>query len=98
MAAWMQLRARLEAPRDASGLVAFRVMFGTLMLVASLRFLSRGWIERFYEQPRFLFHYLGADWVRPLPAPAMSALYLAMALCALLIALGALYRVATITF
>jgi vitamin K-dependent gamma-carboxylase len=81
-------RARLAAPCDAAGLAAFRVLFGALMLAATLRFWARGWIDTLYVEPAFHFTWAGFDWVRPWPDVWMKAHFAAMALAALGIALG----------
>ncbi|MBZ0118551.1 MAG: HTTM domain-containing protein [Sandaracinaceae bacterium] len=98
MTASATVLAKLNSPRDNASLAAFRIAFGLAMFVASLRFVAQGWIPRFYEEPRFFFHYAGFEWVRPLPAPWMTVIYVVVALAALGIALGAAYRASAIVF
>ncbi len=88
----------LWRPVDVAALAAFRIIFGTLMCFASVRFLLSGWIEDFFVEPRFFFKYSFAPWVQPLPPWGMYALYLGMAVLALLVALGLFYRVAIVGF
>jgi hypothetical protein len=80
-------------------LVLFRVLFGVLMLVSTLRFVANGWVESLMLAPRFHFHYWGFKWVQPLPeAWMMYMVYALMGLCALGIALGAWYRLSMAGF
>jgi vitamin K-dependent gamma-carboxylase len=82
------LVARLARPRDGAGLGAFRIIFGLLMLVATLRFWAKGWIDTLYLEPAFHFTWAGLDWVRPWPGAWMKVHFAAMALAALGLALG----------
>ena len=93
-----RLWARAHLPTDAAALAAFRVLFGLLATWIPARFLASGWVDRFYVRPSFFFPYWGFEWVRPLPAPWMHGVFVAMAICGLLIALGLFYRPAIIAF
>jgi hypothetical protein len=86
------LRSRLLEPRDAASLAAFRFLFGTILCVSSVRFLWNGWVERCYVRPTFFFKYWGFEWVRVLPEPWMTVLYVAMAVLAAFVAIGFFYR------
>ena len=70
-----RLRRALVAPTDVAGLVTFRILFGLLVAVSALRFLAYGWVDLFFVRPRFHFHYLGFEWVEPLGAAGMHALF-----------------------
>lgn len=83
---------------DPASLVAFRVAFGLLMLVSTLRFWLRGWIETLYLQPSFHFKYDGFEWVRVLPEQGMYAVFIVMAVASFGIALGRFYRLSTVVF
>ena len=79
-------------------LVTFRVLFGGIMFISMLRFAMNGWIEKQYIDPAFHFKFFGFHWV-PDPGPVMTyVLFIAVAMSALGIALGAFYRLSTITF
>lgn len=93
-----RFRSAATTEVDAAGLAAFRVLFGVLVTVSAVRFELNGWVERCFGEPTFFFHYWGLEWVRPLGLPAMHALFGVMAVSGVLIALGALYRVAAMTF
>lgn len=80
-------------------LVLFRVLFGVLMLVSTLRFVANGWVESLILAPRFHFHYWGFQWIEPLPQTwMMYGVYAVMGLCALGIAAGAYYRLSVVGF
>lgn len=95
---WKSLLGALVTPQDPLGLVAFRVLFGCLVAFSAARFLALGWVERCFVTPRYFFHYAGFSWVEPLSASGMRALFAVMIVCGVLIALGALYRLACATF
>ena len=93
-----RLVERLRAPVDIASLVAFRVIFGLVMLVSVVRFWQRGWIEELYIQPAYHFTYWGFEWVRAWPAWGMYAHFAALAVLALCVALGLCYRPSIILF
>jgi hypothetical protein len=78
--------------------VAFRFLFGIVLAIGCVRFLFSGWIPRFYAEPTYFFSYYGFEWVRPGPLWFMYALYVLLALAALAIAFGRLYRLSAIVF
>lgn len=85
-------------PVDASSLAVFRICVGVICAWEVGRYFHADWIVELWEQPRFHFHYVGFGWVRPLPGNGMEILWGVLGVCALLIALGALYRVAAAIF
>lgn len=93
-----RIARHLSAPVDGAGLAAFRVLFGLLMCAGLVRFLFSGWIERFYGEPTFFFKYWGFAWIEVPPVAWIDALTAALALLALLIALGLFYRLAALLF
>ncbi|MEM8984003.1 MAG: HTTM domain-containing protein [Pseudomonadota bacterium] len=88
----------LTAPRDIAALAVFRMLIGGLMCVGALRFIHNGWIERLYVEPEFHFKYWGFAWVQVPSETGLYLLYSAIAVTALLVALGAFYRLAIIAF
>ena len=79
-------------------LATFRVLFGVMMLFSVIRFALNGWIYDLYIKPEFLFPYFGFEWL-PRPSEFMLyGLFGIMAVSALFIALGFIYRVASISF
>lgn len=79
-------------------LVAFRIIFGLLMLFGVLRFVSKGWVDELYIQPKFHFTYLGFEWVKPLPDFWMYTPFLLMVAACVGIVFGAFYRFHSILF
>ena len=91
-------RHRLFEPVDPASLVAFRAVFGLLMLTATVRFWQRGWIEDHYLRPTFFFKYYGFEWVKPWPGDGMYVHFALMAVAAAFVALGLFYRVSAALF
>lgn len=89
---------RLLHPGSNAPLITFRVAFGALMLFSVLRFWYRGWIEMQYLEPGFFFHFESLEWIRPLSGNGMYFLFAAMALAAVGIMTGLLYRLSSIVF
>ncbi len=83
---------------STSSLAFFRIIFGLLMLASLLRFLSRGWVEKFYIQPEFFFSFYGFEWVKPLPEPYLFWVFYTLVFLAITITLGLWYRFSIITF
>ena len=88
----------LFAPLDIASLVAFRVAFGALMVVAISRYFAYDWIGQFFVTPRLFFPYPGLEWIVPLPAPAMYGLFAALGVAAFCVTIGAWYRPAILLF
>ena len=95
---WARFLARAQQRQDAAALAAYRILFGGLMFFGTLRFMSMGWLERLYAEPTFHFKYWGFSWVTVPDLAGLYLLYSGIALCALLVALGAFYRIAIIGF
>ena len=91
-------KPHFTAPVSIAPLITFRIVFGLLMLVSILRFWWRGWVTAVYVQPRFHFTYTGFEWVKPLGNAGMHVLFFCIALSALMVAAGLLYRLAAIIF
>lgn len=81
-----------------SALVTFRVLFGTMMLISTIRFISLGWIDEQLIDAVFQFKYYGFGWVKPLPAMWMYALYALKIVACLGIITGTYYRASVIYF
>ena len=88
----------LFAPVDIASIVLFRIAFGLLMFWHILQYLLGGRLERAYLDPLLLFKYPGFEWVERASPGVLTALFVAMAVFALLIALGLVYRVACAAF
>lgn len=84
----------LFRPVDGAWLAAFRTLFGTAVCVSMLRFLVYGWVERLFVRPTFAFKYWGFEWVEPLSKAGMQWLFVGLAVAALCVAAGFLFRFA----
>ena len=74
---------------DSASLATFRILFGCLMCWSTVRYLVAGKVSRYYVEPEFHFKYFGFEWVHALPEAGLIALFLAMAILAAMIAVGA---------
>jgi len=79
-------------------LAVFRVLFGFIMLVSTIRFAVRGWIYDLYVAPQYYFSFYGFDWVQPLGDWGIYFLFSLICLSALCIMLGYYYRLAAVLF
>ena len=97
-----QLTSRVTAagsqPISASSLAAFRIVFGTLSVVAIIRFVSMGWVSELYIEPAHHFTYYGFGWVQPWPGWGMYLHFGLMGLASLGVALGYRYRLSIVAF
>ncbi|MEO1408475.1 MAG: HTTM domain-containing protein [Bacteroidota bacterium] len=73
-------------------LVTFRILFGSLLLFSTTRFLVLGWIEPHYVEPTFHFRYYGFDWLPILGGPWLYLIHGLLLLGALGFTLGYRYR------
>lgn len=89
--------AYLKKTREAAPLAVFRIFFGILMFLSIVRFMSLGWVDKLYIQPRFFFSYYGFDWVKPV-GEYTYLLFIICGVSALAVSLGYKYRLAIITF
>jgi hypothetical protein len=83
---------------DPASLSVFRIAFGGLLLVETVRFFVHGWIGDHYLVPELLFTYPGFGWVRPWPGDLLYWHVGLMGACAALIAAGFFYRIAAAGF
>jgi len=91
------LKRKFFKPVHIAPLAMFRIIFGTVMLVAIIRFILKGWIYDLYIKPTFYFSYYGFEWIKPIGSPGMYILFGILALSYLLVILGYYYRMAIIT-
>ena len=63
------------AETSIAPLVVFRILFGLMMFVGTLRFLRKGWIYDFFIQPDHFFHYYGFEWVKPIGEFGMYTIF-----------------------
>ena len=93
-----RLGARLSAaalrPVAADSVAVFRIGFGIVAMLGSLRFLARGWVDSLYLAPEHHLTYPGFGWVQPLPAPWMHVHMVVLAGLGACVALGYRHRLA----
>lgn len=82
---------------EASTLAFFRLAFGFMMVLSLIRFVSYGWIDKFYIQPQFHFTYYGFEWIKPLGIYTYLLFFIS-GLAALFVAIGYKYKLSIITF
>jgi len=92
------LEKKFFRPVDNSPLVIFRILFGFLLFYHVCSILLNGTVYRNFIQPPFTFTFIGFEFLQPLPGNGMYYYFGSMALLALLIMLGAWYRLAMISF
>jgi hypothetical protein len=88
----------LQRDTDPAPLAVFRIAFGLLMFVSTLRFMLKGWVDTMYIQPKVFFPFFGWDWIQPLPGHNMYLVFALLMLTSLFIATGTLYRFSSIVF
>ena len=89
-----RLCAALFEPVDISFLVAFRIIFGGIILWEVYRYFTHGWITRYFVEPALTFTYYGFSWVKPWPGSGMYIHFLVLGLAAACVMMGFLYRLA----
>jgi Vitamin K-dependent gamma-carboxylase len=79
-------------------LVVFRIFFGLLMFISTVRFISMGWVFNFYIAPKIYFPFEGFYWLKPLEGNLMYGVFGIMLIASLGIMLGLFYRISAILF
>jgi hypothetical protein len=85
----------LFKPVSASVVSTFRILFGSLLFLEMLYFWRIGFVPFGLTKPVFHLKYDYFEWVNPMSEPIMYGILGLMTICALCIAAGFLYRVAT---
>jgi hypothetical protein len=88
----------LAKPTHIEPLAMFRIMFGLMMLISTIRFMALGWIDYQYIDSKFHFKYFGFEWIEPMDRTEMYALYSLMIVAAFFIMMGLYYRIAAVFF
>lgn len=68
------------------------------MFGSAIRFLAMGWVRELYVDTGYHFKYWGFEWVAPLGNFGTHALFVLIAITALMVAAGLFYRFSTIAF
>ena len=101
---WDQVDRRFFAPISAAWLAVLRIGFGAIMFYEAIWFLGiassspdHNQIEALFtgKSVQWTFSYPGFAWIKPLPEPWTTALFVIMAIGSGLMVLGVCYRVAS---
>ena len=87
----------LNKKTEAAPLAAFRIFFGILMLISTIRFWYNGWIETLYLGPDFHFKFYSFEFVE-VPGDYTYLLFILCGISALFITLGYRYRLSIVLF
>jgi hypothetical protein len=79
-------------PVPIASLAALRVLFGSALFLATLRFAAHGWIAKYWGEPSRFFTFWGLRFVHPWGLGGMYVHYALIGATALAIALGVFYR------
>lgn len=93
-----RFRTWLSDPIDPYMLAIFRIGYGVLMMYNMFRYYQIGFIRNMFVLPKLNFHYDFLYWIRPMPELYMNLVLALLFACAFCIAIGLLFRWATILF
>lgn len=77
---------------DNSALIVFRVFFGLILVVEAWGAILTGWVKRIMIDPKFTFHFIGFDFLQPLPGNSMYFYYIIMGIVGIMVMIGFKYR------
>ncbi len=89
------MKSYFQKTTSAAPLAVFRIALGLLLFVSVCRFWAKGWIYDLYIKPKYFFPFYGFEFVKPL-GEYTYLLFAVCAVCALMVALGFFYRIASI--
>ncbi len=79
-------------------LIAFRIMFGFLLMLHSVSTIANGTVYQHYVSPPFTFTFIGFEFLQSLAGPGMYWYVAVMAILAALVMIGAWYRFAMFAY
>lgn len=88
-----QILVLLKRKDHIAPLVTFRILYGTVMLASTLRFMYKGWVHSFFGIPTYFFPYYGFEWIKPLSEQGMYIVFTLIAFSFFMVAIGAFYRI-----
>ncbi|MEL6811607.1 MAG: HTTM domain-containing protein [Bacteroidota bacterium] len=77
---------------DNTGLVLWRLAFGLLITIEAFGAIATGWVRRTFVEPEFTFHFIGLDFLQPLPGGGMYFYFALMGIFGILVTFGYKYR------
>ena len=63
---------RFTESQNIASLVYFRIAFGITMVISTLRFMLKGWVDTLLVQPNFRFSYFGFEWAQVDMSPTLA--------------------------
>ena len=79
-------------------LIVFRISFGLILFISTLRFILKGWVIDLYIKPTYFFTYYGFDWISPVSNNFIYIVFFLLLVCSLMITLGLFYRYSSLLF
>ena len=79
-------------------LIVFRISFGLILFISTLRFILKGWVTDLYIKPTYFFTYYGFDWISPVSNNFIYIVFFLLLACSLMITIGLLYRYSSLLF
>ena len=79
-------------------LIVFRISFGLILFISTLRFILKGWVTDLYIKPTYFFTYHGFDWINPVSNNFIYIVFFLLLACSLMITIGLLYRYSSLLF
>ena len=79
-------------------LIVFRISFGLILFISTLRFILKGWVTDLYIKPTYFFTYYGFDWISPVSNNFIYIVFFLLLVCSLMITIGLFYRHSSLLF
>ena len=93
-----RIKNYLYKPIPSTQLGLFRILFGICLTYELFYYFSIDLLNKGLRAPAMRFPYEGFEWVKLLPGKSMEVILFLLLIAAVCIALGAIYRIATIFF
>jgi len=93
-----RLETWLRQPVDNSALIFFRIAYGFLIFLQAAGSIALGFTRRTFVEAQYTFPMVGFEFLRPLFGPEMYAVFALMSVAALLVMVGAWYRLSLTVF
>lgn len=91
---WARWISYLQVPVDGAALAVFRILFGTILAIDICIHLKQRWVFYSFVAPKFTFGFV--PFIKPMSEPVMVGIMWGMLACAVFLALGLGYRLATV--
>lgn len=92
----MQFLQSLSTPISSISLGIFRISFGALILLSTIRFIALGWIEEQILQPKIHFQYYGFEWITVPSSFYVYLLYSVLIIASFCVMIGYKYRIMSV--